>query len=358
MPIEVGIWKVNDTKVDRIQFSPLESETKLEAILEKDISIISEDVLVIGRQVPTDHGKFIDILGLTVEGDLVIYELKKHQTPREVAAQVIDYASWVQLLSYDSIVELYEEKNKISLEEAYENKFHAELPDELNNSHHMVIVCAELDQGTERIVNYLSTNFNVPINAVYFRYFKEGTNEFLTRTWLIDPAVAEGKEPIPTGKKKESWNQRDFVVNFEDGPNRSWNDAMKYGYVSAGNGSWFSKKLRHLFVGARVFCMIPGGKGYVAVGTVTHKAVPLKDAIVTVDGQERRLLDLQLENNNFQHDLHDPDLCEYVVAVDWIKALPVEQAYWTKGLRANQNTAYKLRNQFTIEKLEEFFGIA
>ena len=218
MPIEVGIWKVTDSKVDRIQFSPLESQTKLENILEKDISIISEDVLVIGRQIATDHGKFIDILGLTVEENVFMYGIKKHQTPREVAAQVIDYASWVQLLSYDDIVKRYEHKNNSSLEEAFENKFKTGLPDELNNSHRMIIVCAELDQGTERIVNYLSTNFNVPINAVYFRYFKEGGNEFLTRTWLIDPAVAEGKAVITQAdKKKETWNQRDFVVNFEDG---------------------------------------------------------------------------------------------------------------------------------------------
>ena len=51
-------------------------------------------------------------------------------------------------------------------------------------------------------------------------------------------------------------------------------------------------------------------------------------------------------------------MCEYVVTIDWIKAFPIEQAYWTKGLRANQNAAYKLSSQFTIEKLEEFFGIA
>ncbi|MGG0670237.1 hypothetical protein [Sporosarcina koreensis] len=358
MPIEVGIWKVKGSEANRIFFSPLDSELKLESILANDISIISDDVLVIGRQVATDHGKFIDILGMTAEGDLVIYELKKHQTPRDVAAQVIDYASWVQNLSYDDFVERYEHLHHHSLEEAFANKFNTELPDELNNAHQMVIVCAELDLGTERIVNYLSTNYNVPINAVYFRYFKEGENEFLTRTWLIDPAIAEVKAATTqSDKKKETWNQRDFVVNFEDGPIRSWRDAMKYGFVSAGNGSWFSQKLRHLFVGARVFCMIPGGKGYVGVGTVTRKAVPLKDAIIFHDGKEHRLLDCPLEDNNFKHDLEDMELCEYVVAIDWIKALPIEQAYWTKGLRANQNTAYKLRNQFTIEKLEEFFEI-
>lgn len=357
MPIEVGIWKVVGSEVNRILFSPIESELKLEEILEKDFSIIDEGVLIIGRQIVTRHGKYIDILGMNAEGELIIYELKKHQTPREVTAQALDYASWAQALSYDEIVDLYEEKNSDSLEEAFETKFNTVLPEELNNSHQMIIVCAELDPATERIIQYLSTNFNVPINAVYFRYFKDGEHEYLTRTWLIDPEVAEEKAAVTqNNKKKESWNQRDFVVNFEDGPSRSWNDARKYGYISAGNGKWFSQTLRNLFVGARVFCMVPG-KGYVSVGTVTRKSVPLKEAMITCHEKEMRLLDCDLEQNNFSHDLDDMDKCEYVVAVDWIKELPIEQAYWTKGLRANQNSAYKLSNQFTIEKLEAFFGL-
>ncbi len=37
----------------------------------------------------------------------------------------------------------------------------------------MVIVSSYLDSETERIINYLSTNFDFPINAVFFRYFEE-----------------------------------------------------------------------------------------------------------------------------------------------------------------------------------------
>ncbi|WP_153730415.1 PDDEXK family nuclease [Sporosarcina obsidiansis] len=355
MPIEVGIWNVKNSNVNRLSFSSIESESKLEDILEKDFSIIDENILVVGRQIATNHGKYIDILGITADGELAIYELKKQQTPREVVAQTIDYASWVQALSYKELIDLYEEKNQDSLEEAFEGKFGVSLPEELNNSHRMVIICAELDSATERIIQYLSTNYDVPINAVYFRFFKENDNEYLTRTWLIDPADPMiNTSPSKVGKKKEPWNQRDFVVNFDDGVSRSWQDARRYGFVSAGNGKWFSRTLNNLFVGARVFCMIPG-KGYVGVGTVTRKAVPLKQAEVDVDGQVKKLLKCELTQNNFNHDLDDMEKCEYIVTVDWDKSYPIKDAYWTKGLRANQNSAYKLTNQFTIEKLESFF---
>ena len=356
MPIEVGIWKV-DEEVKRINFTPIESESKLEEILEKDISILSENLLLIGRQIPTDYGKFIDILAVDEEGDLFIIELKKQRTPRDVVAQVIDYASWIQTLSYGDIVHLFEERHEKPLEEAFAEKFDAPLPDEINKSHQMIIVSAELDYGTERIIQYLSSNFDVPINAVFFRYFKEGHNEFITRSWLIDPTIIDEKSSeSKSDSKKEKWNKQDFVVNFDDDQYRSWDDAIKYGFISAGNGKWYSRTLNQLIVGARVFCMIPKS-GYVAIGTVTSKSQPLKDAVIKFGGELKKLVDCPLQPPNMKHDLNDMDKCEYVVGIDWIKTVPKDQAFWIKGLRANQNSAYKLRNQYTIEKVEEFFNL-
>lgn len=356
MPIEVGIWKVNDG-LKKVSFSSIESEKKLEDIFEKDFSILSEDLLLIGRQVKTGYGKYIDMLAIDQEGNIAIIELKKMRTPRDVVAQALDYASWIQNLTYEQVVKLFEEYNSRPLEEVFVEKFGISLPEELNESHQIIIVSSELDLETERIINYLSSNFDVPINAVFFRYFKEDCQEFITRSWLIDPNIVEEKS---TNSKKESkrekWNKRDFVVNFEDGKYRSWNDAMKYGFISAGNGKWYIRTLNQLFVGARVFCMIPK-HGYVAIGIVKHKSVPLKDAEVVVNGITKKLCDCDLQAVNMLHDLDDLDNCEYVVTIEWLKKVPKAQAFWEKGLRANQNSAYKLRNQYTIDKLLEHFKL-
>lgn len=356
MPIEVGLWKVNNG-VKRIDYSPIESEKKLEDILEKDISILSDQLLLIGRQVSTSFGKYIDILALDQDANLWVIELKKHRTPREVVSQVIDYASWIQTLSYDQVVHLYNDRHSNLLEEAFVDKFGISLPDELNGSHHMVIVSAELDLETERIINYLSSNYGVPINAVFFRYFTEDNHEFITRSWLIDPNIVEEKATISNkNSKQEKWNNRDFVVNFDDDQYRSWNDAIKYGFISAGNGKWYSRTLDQLFIGARIFCMIPK-HGYVAVGKVKSKSVPLSEAQVEVNGVVKKLVDCDLEASNIKHDINDKEKCEYVVNVEWEKTVSKDSAFWIKGLRANQNSAYKLRSQYTIEKVLEFFGL-
>ena len=53
----------------------------------------------------------------------------------------------------------------------------------------------------------------------------------------------------------------------------------------------------------------------------------------------------------------DEELSEYLVRVEWIKTLPREQAIWEKGMFANQNTAVRMRDQFTLELLIDRFDL-
>lgn len=356
MPLELGIWRLG-AKPERITFSALDSEKRLEDALVQDLSILSPDLLLIGRQIPTAQGKFIDMLAVDADGDLTVIELKRSRTPREVVAQVLDYASWVQQLSYEQVRELYTDKNPgKQFESAFAEAFKTSPPEELNKDHHLLIVAAELDPETERIIGYLSGNYGVPINAAFFRYFRDGEHEYLTRSWLIDPMEVEEKSArTPAQSKRETWNGTDFYVAFGEGATRNWEDAQCYGFISAGGGRWYSRTLEQLFVGARIFVMIPG-IGYVGVGTVKGPAVPAKDFMVEVGGEEMPLFNAPI-NAAYDHDTDDPDKCEYVVPVEWIKTHQVSEAYWETGMFANQNSACRLRNQFTLERLVQHFGL-
>ena len=61
------------------------------------------------------------------------------------------------------------------------------MPDELNDSHEIVIVGSGFDPATERIVEYLSSEYGVRINAVFFRSFLDSEREYLCRAWLREP---------------------------------------------------------------------------------------------------------------------------------------------------------------------------
>lgn len=277
MPIEVGIWRLGE-KPEKVSMSAIDSELMLEDALAKDLSILSPQLMLIGRQIPTSYGKFIDMLAMDISGNLSIIELKKKRTPREVVAQSLDYASWVQALSYEEIAAIFSEKNSgKKLEEQFDEAFGVSPPEQINQSHELIVVASELDSSTERIINYLSDNYGVPINAVFFRFFRENGHDYLARSWLIDPEEAERKTSKSKVKKgAEPWNGRDFYVSLGEGEHRNWDDCRKYGFVSGGQGKWYSQTLKLLFPGSRVFVNIPKA-GYVGVGEVKESAVPVKD---------------------------------------------------------------------------------
>lgn len=358
MPIGQGIWRLAEGKPQRIPFEPLDAEARLEKTLVSDFDILDAELLVIGRQVPTVYGKFIDILAIDREGTLNVIELKRDKTPREVVAQVLDYASWVQTLGYDEIVAIF---NKFRpgdrLEEVFAAKFGASVPEELNEEHRLLVVAEDLDPATERIVKYLSDGFGVPLNVAFFKYFRDNGAEYLTRTWLIEPSEAEANASKASTKSgRQPWNGQDFYVSFGEYEGRRWEDAVRYGFISAGGGRWFTNTLSMLTPGKRIFAYIPK-VGYVGVGIVKDGPVRVRDFKVDVDGKETPLLDLPLKATKMGSKADDPDLSEYVVRVEWIKTLDQEHAIKEPGLFANQNSACRLRNKFTLDTLVQRFAL-
>lgn len=359
MALEVGFWKIdndgNGECAKPMYDSPIDSEKKLEDILVNSLSILDEDLILIGRQIRTDFGKFIDMMAMDVDGTIHIIELKKNRTSREVVAQTLDYASWIQNIDSEEIKEIYKKYNEQqNLESVFEEKFKTQLPELLNDTHQITIVATNLDVETERIINYLSSNYGVPINVIFFKFFKDGANEYISRNWLIDPnKVEEQTNQVKKSGMKEKWNGNDYVVNFEDGKSRSWEDAMKYGFISAGNGSWYNRTLYNLREGNRVFCMMPG-KGYIGIGEVIEEAKPLRDFEVMYNERSKKLIELDIFEG-MKHDLDNDEMCEHVVKVNWLHHVSLRDAFKIPGLKANQNTVFKLNHQFTIDKVIEYF---
>ena len=157
---EVKIWRLKDNSPIELSRKRLDFENRLESWLEMDISLLSEDLMVIGRQVPTDYNTTIDLLAIDKEGKLVIIELKRDKTPREITSQVIEYAFWAKDLTNEDIErisEKYFSKHDIQdgLENIFTSKFEIEYPDILNIDHYMYIVGSEIDTTSQRIVKYL-----------------------------------------------------------------------------------------------------------------------------------------------------------------------------------------------------------
>lgn len=353
MPVKFGLWRLGGDSVEQVPTSAIASEERLEEIIEARIDILGlGDLFPVGRQVITDFGKRIDLLAIDAQGDLHVIELKKDRTPREVVAQALEYGFWIQDLSFEAIRDLYAKHHQgEDFDSAFTSHFEADLPEAINTSHHLVVVATGMDLSTEQIVEYVRT-YGVPINVLFFEYLQDGDREYLARSWLTDPELESPSGGA--GKKQAPWNGVDFFVAVGENQHRNWDDMRRYGFVSAGHGDKYRKVMSNLFEGARVWAAIPG-TGYVGVGEVLEPAVGVNDFKVEVDGERVPILDAPLEASDMDEDADDPEQSEYLARVCWIEARDRGEAIWEKGMFANQNVVAKLRQPFTLQRLEEAF---
>lgn len=351
MSFNMNLWKVDGNDLSEINTATLDKEERLENWITKDPSILGIDFLLIGRQVTSEYRGRIDLLAINSQGDLVIIELKRDRTPREIVAQVLDYASWIKKLGYKEVNAITSQYLNKSLAEAFNEKFKTTIPENINANHSMIIVASELDDSSERIVQYLSDDYNVNINAIFFNYFKSGSDEIIGRAWLMDPEEVQERAE---SRKQAPWSGYWFV-NIGEGEHRNWEDFRRYGYTGAGHGKWYSDRLKKLDVGDKIFAY-QKGYGYLGFGEVTKKAVMLKDFFVEKEGKP--LIELPLKAPKATDYLDDPEMVEWAVGVNWIKTFPMEEYKYFKGLFANQNIVCKLRDQKTVDFLIREFGIS
>ncbi len=358
--MELGLWRLTDSGPGRVAVAKLPAEDELEELVMRDPSVLGEPLLVIGRQVHTAHGGRIDLLGLDETARLHVLELKRDQTPRDVVAQTLDYTSWASALGHADLTEIYSHLSlkyqlpETSLEAAFEDAFGVPLPDQVNATHRMTVMASSPDSATERIVRFLAETYGVAINMVYFRYFEDEGRRYLARTWLLPESVATEEAGGSRGRagKSEAWNGQDYYAAFGLGEdNRSWDDARRYGFFSAGGGKRYTRPVRNLSVGQRLWVAVPG-HGYVGVGTVAGPAAPMMEAVLEVDGVPRQVSELPL-SGQYKHSGDIGDDAEWLVPMRWEKTVPLDQAVWHKGMYANQNIVTRLSRASTLAQLTE-----
>ena len=203
MPDSIRIWGVEGDRLSELPRQPVDLESRLEDWMDADVSVLSDDLLVIGRQLDTEGGGTLDLLCLDRAGDVVVVELKRGRTPREVVAQVLDYAAWAADLSFDQIQDIAAATYPEGLDAAFRQRFGADLPDVLGADHQLVVVASEIDARSERIIRYLAETHGVRINAVTFNYFRAaGGGEFLARTHLIEPDEGQAARPSRSKRRR------------------------------------------------------------------------------------------------------------------------------------------------------------
>ena len=356
MPIRTALWNVGLQPYPLVE-STLAKEQLLEDMIVAAPRLLSDEWMLIGRQESTGFGGRIDLLAIAPDGSLILIEIKRDRTPREVVAQALDYAVWVEKLRGEDVDAIYRRfEPGRSLAEDFRNRFGLALDEEgLNQSHQIIIVAASLDESSERIVGYLNER-NIPINVLCFQIFGHGTEQLLSRTWLLDPVHTQVSATSSPDGPIEPWNG-EFYSSFGHDLSRSWVDAVEFGFISGGGGAWYSRTLQLLNPDDRVWVKVPR-YGFVGVGRVTGRAQPASTFLVRTPEGERPILDVAKRGTYHREWVDDPERCEYFVPVDWLQAVPLDKAVQEIGLFGNQNTVCKPTTpkwRSTVDRLKERF---
>jgi hypothetical protein len=169
----------------------IELESYLESWLENSpwALVEGEPILWIGRQTSANVEEstiFSDLLGIDSEGNLVIVELKRGKAPRDVVAQLLEYAEWAEKLSDEQIREIAEiyfqaAKKEITLQEVFSEVFENEMP-ALNRRLRLFIVAEEIPVSVSRVCRYLRTSHGMDINCLAVSTFQTESGEVLINT--------------------------------------------------------------------------------------------------------------------------------------------------------------------------------
>jgi hypothetical protein len=191
MGTEIKTWQIVDGKLQSI-VTNLKNEGRtepydLEPWLESNPAILGPGIVIIGRQTMTKSG-LIDLLGIDKTGNVVIVEIKRDKLPREALTQAIDYASDAAGWTIEKLGEICSEYCSKSLEETLTESF----PDidvetlTINDTQRIILVGFSVESALERMIEWLSDNFSVNINAVVLNYVKTASgDELLTKTSII-----------------------------------------------------------------------------------------------------------------------------------------------------------------------------
>ncbi len=204
-------YKEEDFKIDN-------TEKVFEDWIENTSNAIfdNEEIFIIGRQVTTNLGKAIDLLGLDKRGNTVVIELKREKTPRETVAQILEYVSFVEDLTYGQLEEItskYLGEEGLDLTEKHRKTF--ELLDEeavaFNKEQRLVIVGQEISKEVEQTSIFLNKK-GLEIYCLEFKYFRTETGE---RIITSDFVVKRDKIIIET-EPKPKINSKIFLENIDE----------------------------------------------------------------------------------------------------------------------------------------------
>ena len=153
----------------------------------------------------------MDFLGIDNLGNIIVIELKRDRIPRDALTQAIDYASDISSWDFDKLSEECVKYRGQPLDVCMNESFgDVDLEDIwVNQAQRILLVGTYIEESLQRMIEWLSGNYGVSINAVVFKYIRtKSGDELIARTMII---------PEEVEKERSQKQQRKIPMSDEPG---------------------------------------------------------------------------------------------------------------------------------------------
>ncbi len=196
-------------------------EKTLENWIERNPDGVLEDeeLLIIGRQVPTGLGGYIDLLGVARSGNVVVIELKRDRTPRETVAQALEYAAFAQRLDVrqlEILLNSYMNDESIILAEYHRQHFALDDGEAVafNKDQQIVIVGQQVTPNVRQTAQFLNSK-GVSVTCVEFSFFRaENGPRLLSQEIVVGGESAKATHAI--SQPGSAIDEKAFLESLDD----------------------------------------------------------------------------------------------------------------------------------------------
>jgi hypothetical protein len=352
----------------------ISERSDLQRLLRASLAEVLPDTLVISEEFGDwdDSKRRIDLLCIDSKANLVVIELKRGETGSHMELQALRYAAMVSTMTFDQAVSALARsmggKSEVEARAVLLEFLKWSEPNEEDFAQDVRIVLFSEDFTKELSSSIIwLNNKGLDITCIKMMTYLFGDKQLIDFQQIIPLKEAEEFQiKVREKQQKEQsarrasipWNGECYA-NFGNHESRSWDDARKYGFISAGGGSWYTRTLGILTEGDRVWVNQPG-MGYLGVGIVKGPCKKLNEFEVETETGMRPYIDVSKVKDELIERGRSPENAEVFVPINWIHTVGVEDAVIEPGLFGNQNSAAKPKTEIwplTIARLKEVFSI-
>lgn len=255
-------------------------ESNPEGILEEN------ELLILGREVLTDQGARIDLLGVDSAGDVVVVELKRGRTPRDTVAQALEYAAFAERLNVNQLEEIFQTyMNDESLNFAEHHRQHFELSTSdavsFNKNQRIVIVGQEIAPRIRQTSEFLNSK-GVSVTCVEFAFFRaQDGGRLFSQEIVVDE---DSRRPFQVSSSAPpKVDESSFLGSLNENGKKVISRFIEWSKIDPRRIKWGTKAFAtHVEIGnstVSLFRAYPPSRGQKEVLIITFNEVEKKSAV-------------------------------------------------------------------------------